>query len=82
MSKVAIRKWNYYLELSKIKSILVTVIASNVMLIDLNIETVYSVVFISARPKRLPQAGKQWVTDNKTTDIWHFVVVNVVEQII
>lgn len=68
MSKVAIRKWNYYPELRKIKSILVTVIANHVVLIDLNIETVYSVVFTSVRAKRLPQAGKQWATDNKTTD--------------
>lgn len=52
------------------------------MLIDLNIETVYSVVFISVRAKTLPQAGKQWVTDNKTTDIWCFVIVDVVEQVI
>lgn len=68
MSKVAIRKWNYYPGLRKIKSILVTVIANHVVLIDLNIETVYSVVFTSVRAKRLPQAGKQWATDNKTTD--------------
>lgn len=75
-------KWNYYPGLRKIKSILVTVIANCVVLIDLNIETVYSVVFISVSAKKLPQAGKQWVTDNKTTDFWCFVIVHVVEQVI
>lgn len=28
------------------------------------------------------QAGKQWVTDSKTTDTWYFVVVDVIQQII
>lgn len=69
MNKVAVRNWNYYPELRKTKPILVVVIANHVVLIDLNIETDYSVVFISVRAKRLPQAGKQWVTDKKTTDI-------------
>lgn len=69
MNKVALRNWNYYLELRKIKSILVTVIASDVVFIDLNIETVYSMAFISVRAKRPPGAGKQWVTDNKTAGI-------------
>lgn len=51
MNKVAIRNWNYYPELRKTKPILVAVIANHVVLIDLNIETDYSVVFISVRAK-------------------------------
>lgn len=66
----------------KVKSILVAVTANCVVLIDLNIETVYSVVFISVRAKSLPQGGKQWVADNKATAIGCCVIVDVVEQVI
>lgn len=53
-----LRNWNYSLELKKIKSVLVTVIARNIMFIDLNIETVYSVVFMSVKAQETSKSRK------------------------